>query len=525
MKILVLIMIILGQGLPNGGSFILERSPQMAYDIGVRSYLTGKGVPNASIDYDKNSGNVTINKQPFYKPELNMSGSTYSNQANLDNAYKTYSASQPQPTSQTGLTRVDPPQTGMSSISTNVPSNANTGYQNPYVSQYEDIMKRLDESNKALQQPVDIYSSPEYAAAKANQDKAAQQSTRKAQESMGASGFGRSTNLADRAQGIQNEANDYLQTQLVPQIQSALQNKNQQQYNNLLSQFNTIYSLVNQADSQHQNEVSNANADRTFEAGRQDAATAATGIYNPTGLSYEEVKAQMAKNSQAYGSATPEEQARLHDENIQLGASLGQTYDSKTGGYSKDQGFVGSKTIQAKQLDSQLSEVAYAHARDSLLDKRYEAEFNNNIKQQGFENALKIALQAHQISNDNAQLAISQQNANTSSASAGNSSSNARINQLMDAWKATGSAPAGLEGLGVNKGTPYAGQEVSPSAIEDKQNQQSEYVSGFDSLKPEQRKLAFKNDKATIIKDLGIAGYNALYSMYFDSSGYPLDEN
>lgn len=357
----------------------------MAYDVGVRSYLTGKGVPGTDIGFDKNSGNVTVKGQNFYKPELNMSNTTYSNQTNLDNAYNTYSKSlQPSPTAgnampgaavgamagipKTGIPQTETvaaPKTMMSSTSTTTPSKK-PAYTNPYVTQYEDIMKRLDESNKAMQQPVDIYSTPEYAAVKANQDKAAKQSTRVAQESMGASGFGRSTNLQDRAQGIQNEANDYLQTQLVPQIQNALTNKNQQQYNNLLQQFNTIYQMVNQADSQHQNEINNENADRTFDYNAaQDAITnnrnaandytAATGIYNPSGMSYEEVKAQMDKNSAAYGAATPEEQARLHDENIQLGSQIGQTYNSQKGTYSKDQGYVGIKTLTSQQIEQELA--------------------------------------------------------------------------------------------------------------------------------------------------------------------------
>lgn len=320
----------------------------------MRQYLQGKGVASGDIGYDKPSGQVTIRGQNFYKPELNAAGTTFSNQQNLENAFKTYAAQRPviQPQqgnaipgalagATAGIKSTGIPKT------TNVTSLPTTPPGSPYASQYEDIMKRLDESNKDLQQPVDIYNSPEYAAAKAQQDKAATQSTRRAQESMGASGFGRSTNLQDRAQGIQNEANDYLQTQLVPQIQNALQNKNQQQYNNLLSQFNTIYQLVNQAQSQ-------SNADRTFEAGRQDAATVATGIYNPSGLSYQDVQSQMDKNSAAYATATPEEQQRIHAENIALGQQLGKTYEPQTGTYSQGQGFVGTKTLTAKKVEQEL---------------------------------------------------------------------------------------------------------------------------------------------------------------------------
>lgn len=346
----------------------------MAYDVGVRSYLTGKGVQGTDIGFDKNSGNVTIRKQPFYKPELNMSNTTYSNQANLDNAYKTYSSQLPviQPDGTTGTTAnvgtnsVSGPKTMMSSTSTTTPSKK-PDYTNPYVTQYEDIMKRLDESNKAMQQPVDIYSSPEYAAAKANQDKAAKQSTRVAQESMGASGFGRSTNLQDRAQGIQNEANDYLQTQLVPQIQSALANKNQQQYNNLLQQFNTIYQMVNQADSQHQNEINNASNDRTFDynTGRDNIAD--TRYADETAYSRSSdnplVKGQLQENqlNQFKIDAYPEEQ-KANVAKIKRETELGNM-DIETAKYNLTQlKDLNSNYNQAAKIDLQLKQLDLKNA-------------------------------------------------------------------------------------------------------------------------------------------------------------------
>ncbi|MEK4108116.1 hypothetical protein NST28_29035 [Paenibacillus sp. FSL R10-2791] len=53
------------------------------------------------------------------------------------------------------------------------------------------------------------------------------------------------------------------------------------------------------------------------------------------------------------------------------------------------------------------------------------------------------------------QLAISQQNADSSSMSASNSANNANFSKLMDIWQATGKAPSGLEEYGVNQGTAY----------------------------------------------------------------------
>lgn len=65
---------------------------------------------------------------------------------------------------------------------------------------------------------------------------------------------------------------------------------------------------------------------------------------------------------------------------------------------------------------------------------------------------------------DRAQIGISQQNANNSGASTSNSASNARINQLMNVWEATGQAPSGLESFGVQPGTPIKEKSSSSSA-------------------------------------------------------------
>lgn len=71
------------------------------------------------------------------------------------------------------------------------------------------------------------------------------------------------------------------------------------------------------------------------------------------------------------------------------------------------------------------------------------------------------------------QLAISRQNANTSSNSNANSNANAQFNQLMDVWKATGTAPAGLEAYGVSQGAAYttgaAAKAAEPKVYEDYQ--------------------------------------------------------
>lgn len=126
-------------------------------------------------------------------------------------------------------------------------------------------------------------------------------------------------------------------------------------------------------------------------------------------------------------------------------------------------------------------------------------------------------------------VAISQQNANTSAYSAANSAANQATDnamtagnnsysRLLDIWQATGSAPAGLEQYGVKQGAPY-GQQEQPKVT---QNQvESSYVSNLGRMTQDQLVDFFSSEKSSIVNDLGIDGYNRLYSQYFDKDGYP----
>ncbi|OKP81646.1 hypothetical protein A3842_11245 [Paenibacillus sp. P3E] len=81
------------------------------------------------------------------------------------------------------------------------------------------------------------------------------------------------------------------------------------------------------------------------------------------------------------------------------------------------------------------------------------AKFDEDTRRYG----LDYALQQQQI-------AISQQNANSSSSGNSASIANSQFGQLMDVWKATGTAPAGLESYGVNPGTKYTSIAATKAA-------------------------------------------------------------
>jgi hypothetical protein len=146
--------------------------------------------------------------------------------------------------------------------------------------------------------------------------------------------------------------------------------------------------------------------------------------------------------------------------------------------------FQNQRTMQGQQFDYNKTidqrNFDYGASRDTVLDNRYNQQFDyqkvqddikngqwsttteNQMKQWAEGNKLNWAQFDQTTKQALAQIAISQQNANTSSAnsnaSIGNmNADNARAaqNQLIQTWKLTGVAPAGLESIGVKPGDEY----------------------------------------------------------------------
>lgn len=198
--------------------------------LGVRDTLNKQfGIDNSRIGYNTNNGMVQVDGQDVFKPAQNVDGTTYASQdqfnsigGKLNSMNQQYKLMQ-QATNPQGL--------------------------NPYQSQVGDLIGQL----RGLQsQPMvsvqDVYNSPQYAAAKAQQALEAQHGISAAQEALGASGMARSSDLATAAQNVQNKANQYLETQTVPQVMSMLQNQRQQQISNTENLLNSLASLNNQAN-------------------------------------------------------------------------------------------------------------------------------------------------------------------------------------------------------------------------------------------------------------------------------------
>jgi hypothetical protein len=459
------------------------------YTQNIRQNLVNNGVNNADIGY--NNGAVTIKGQHFMNPAKVYNGTSYDSMSNYNNAWKNYqnSLKQPAPSDTTGANGTTGAAPG---ASTGSPQPSGGAYSNPYDSQYNDLLKSLmsQSANPSQTDVNSIYASPQFAAQKAQQDQQAHNAIRAAQESMGATGFGRSTNLGDRAQSIQNGENTYLDTQVLPQLIAQDQAAKQQQYQNQIAMLGQLANQQGVYDTRHNNADNQA---------IQQAQL--TGTYqNPQTLSLID---QLMKDKAGWAGTTDAGQRQgfagdannLRAQLTGMGVhNVDQLFGSGVGipQAQANAGKVGVQTQAAREHDQAF---AYQKARDAITDKQYQQKFDQDVKQNGLDYAIKQAQLNHQISNDAAQNAISQMNANTSRENAD--------------WAKDPNNPSNI-----NK---------TPNTPKPTLNElESSYISNIGKIPADQLPNFFKNEKANIVKDVGIAGYNRLYSNYFDKYGNPI---
>lgn len=385
-------------------------SPNSAYGIQARQALNNMGVDNQRIGY--NNGYVTVDGQNIFRPGANQNGTSYVNQAMLNSAQGQIN----QLNTQNRLTQqVVNPQAVVnpydSQITQQLAALNNPVAANPYDNQIADVLAQLTQRiNNPT--PYDPYTSPEYAAQQAAAQRGAQQSTRAAQESLGASWFGRSSNLADRAQGIQNQANEYMQLQVIPQLISANQAQQQQGLANLSSlvsalsgqqgvyenraqsdrsnQYNILQALMNQQgvnDTRSQNQFSNANTALQYLADQNQRGIDNTRNQRNDNLNAANIVSQLT--------------GRVVNPQTDWTGLFRQASDSKTP-LTADQ-----QNTQFNQ-QYQLEQFAYSKARDAISDKQWQAKFDEDVRQNG----LSYGLQQLSMDNDQAyrqaQLGLSQ---------------------------------------------------------------------------------------------------------------------
>lgn len=373
------------------------------YNYGIRQGLVGKGVNNSDIGYDQNSGYVTVKGANAIKAPKTYMGTSYTSQNDFNNDWNTYqkSLNQPQP----GLGAVagfgnmvaDTAKQQPTSTTTqqSAPTQQYNPYQssNPYDTQVNDMISRLlQQANN--QQPIDvnaIYKSPQYAAYQAQAQRGADQGIRAAQEAMGTSGFGRSTALQERSQGIQNDATQYMNTQVLPQLMAQEQQSRQQQFQNQFSALDALLGQQTVGDNRF-NTANNLAIDKS----------SVTGNYlDPQAMKLIDEITQLGE---AWKTGTPEEKVKFNqqaNQNRSLLAAMGidpslfgadKTTEERIANSSK----AGVRTIQGQQLDR----ANFESDRDFEFAKSQQ-EWSNMFNTQQFEEskAARVWEQAFQEKN------------------------------------------------------------------------------------------------------------------------------
>lgn len=479
------------------------------YGSNVRQSLVSNGVSNNDIGYNKTNGYVTVKGQDFMKPSKVLDGVSYDTLNNFNNAWNSYNKSQTQPStsgySTTGTTStpsyvpqgmtstrdalnsygIDNSRIGYNNGATTVdgryfgtPSinmggttyydqtgfnNALGNYQigdmkqqilgntqlpeNAYTAQIDALMKQLNQS--ANTQNVDAYGTPEYAAYQAQADRRAQAGTRAAQEALGSAGFGRSTALGERAQGIQNEQTEYLETQVIPMILQNERAKQQQVYDNLASLLNPLMSQQGYTDQRSLQNLQNqynalgmltSEQQRGLDNRRADAAYTGT-LLTPEQQSM--VNSLLSLKQQAETKGITKDQRNVLSQQAdqirsrmqasgldptQFGANVnydtaaqsmpgrtlaGQQVDMQKQNQQFNQGM---QTRQQDFLEGQqgidnafrAEQFAYQKARDAIGDSQWKAQFDQNATQFNLNYALNQLQQQDDSAYRNAMLAINQ---------------------------------------------------------------------------------------------------------------------
>lgn len=439
----------------------------MATDVGVRQTLRDKGIADTDIGYDQNTGYVTLKGQNFLKPEMNVQGTTYTSQQNFDNAFNQYNKQQ----------RSNQLQSATDSYITRATQQpAANPYNDQYTKMISDIMSRVN----APQQ--DVYSTPQYAAAQAQAGRSAQQGIRSAQEALGSSGFGRSTVLGESANRAQNDANEYLQLQLVPQIQQQLAQQKQAEINNMYNLLNPVYNQLTRQDTLERNKNSdimsvielltnnNQNEFNNDITRRNDARAEAgiTGYYMPDGAR-DIINNILGLKQQAEGQGVTSDQ--MGQFKSQADAYRNQLYqlgiDPNMVGFDADYNqaaknaadYRGIQTLQGQgqefNQNMDIEKFKYGQQQDEIQNTaQYAGMYNGQPTMQKIMQNATIS----NMNSDNARAAAQEARA----------VGDKQLGALFDTWDRTGVAPEGIPG--VRAGTPLAGKQASAKTTDYKTN-------------------------------------------------------
>lgn len=414
-----------------------------AYDQSIRQSLNSKGINNGQIGYK--NGYVTVDGQNFMKADKNYNGTAYTSAQNFNNAWNTYSAPKTTttttpsyttptyttPSTSTNYTQPNQSKTWINDLQSKIVGNTQLP-TNQYTSQVDDTIRYLMDFAKN-QQSTDPYNTSEYKAYQAQSDRRAQQGIRASQEAMGSAGFGRSTALGERAQGIQNNETAYLETQVIPAILAAERERQQQQYSNVMNLLNPLMSQQSYADNRAQTELGNlynalSAVTTEDQRGIDNTNTRAqlTG-YLPGGEEAQQLVSQLLslKQQAETKGITAADRTKLSNQADGIRAMLAQMgvdasqYGANVNYNTASQVTPTIRTLagqqmdmsrQAQNFDQQFSQeqFEYQQARNAITDQQWKQQFDESVRQYGLNYGLNMLQENNQQAYRQAQLALSQ---------------------------------------------------------------------------------------------------------------------
>lgn len=542
----------------------------MAYDLKVRRELNNLGITNDQIGYDQNTGYVTVGGQNFMQPQKNYQGTTFTDRNTFNNAWRNYQKSMQQPAAQSTQqtsqqnpyqgSLFTPTHQGMSwqqalpyyaqnqqegqrelqraqqalgvyqslgdteraqgaerwinqlNQAMGVNPNANPQdariqgaidqlmtqsqqpYENPLDTQIQNLIASIT-NQVNNRQPFDPYSSPEFAAHEARSQRAAQQGIRAAQEALGSAGFGRSTALGERAQGIQNEQEDFLRTQVIPQIIAQNEAREQQQIQNLMATLNPMMQQQGVMDGRNQQQFQNQ-------------------------LS--------ALNPMLQQQGVFDDRQRFD-----------QQFD-----YQRERDAVGDQRFE--------QQFEYQQARDAIADERYKQEFDEDVRRFGLQFALNRSIQQGQLDVSRMNASTSRMNAQTNQNELAWRQQQAQqepsggftqeqinsYNNLLGAYTQsnrdpqealrTATSPQGYknaldyglsEGLYRQMVSELESRAQTPRSSTN--DVTADYITNLDQIANNPNvniEDVLNAERANIVRDIGVSGYNSLVRMYADDN-------
>lgn len=418
--------------------------------VWTRAFLKSIGAQDNEIDYQ--NGTVTYKNKPFQYTTPGADGKAYGSQPELDSLYKSY-------------------QNNDAMEQLKASSAGRMGEVNTALGQYKQNISKAP--TPFTYDANSIKSDPLYTSGLQSLQNDAQTATNQSLVNLGRRGIGNSQSAVTSAnaqqQNMVNQANTKLMPQVIAQKYQAYLDANSQQdkqnqnllgYANSLSglgqqEFNNSRQLGQDSAQATQQQFANtlatnqdARAGQAQDFGQGITKAGLTGYYGDTSS----VKKQMDANSAAWANASPEEQQRLHDENLKLGASIGSTYDPQTQEYSAPQG---QRTMagQAQDFTQGLQNRDQA-LQETQVNAQYAGMYNGQPTMQKIMQNATIA----NMTADNARQAAAE----------ARSVGKEDLALKLDIWDRTGSAPTGIPG--VTAGSSLAGKNKTPLSVQDAQN-------------------------------------------------------